>query len=160
VNNEQALKEAKLQLEYLEARRDEYSRMLHRFDSLKSEQYYAHWEKIQTIDDNIFEAKKRITSLQTHPTCYININLIDEQDEINFTNARVMFINEPGVEYSYLFIENPLRGISAPAYSGLQLKYLFTRGKSYVTLGALNAVNRSKEDTLSFSNFYNIAFGQ
>ena len=43
----------------------------------------------------------------------------------------------PGFEYSVFMPENPKAGISATCYNGYMLKYLFTRGKSYVTVGGV-----------------------
>ena len=54
----------------------------------------------------------------------------------------------PGFEYSVFMPENPKAGISATCYNGYMLKYFFTRGKSYVTVGAFKAVDVPSSDLL------------
>jgi hypothetical protein len=64
------------------------------------------------------------------------------------------------VEYAYLFTENPKAGVSYAMYQGVFVKYLFTKGKSYCSLGALKAVNPVLSDTSAYDEMFNFTIGQ
>lgn len=158
-NNGGKLNETQLELERLETKKKEYEKMLARIDSVKSERYYQHWEKIREIDLEIYNARKRINQLQSVQNLYsVTIDLNDEQSSP--TNSKINYVHMPGAEYAYLFTETPTPGISNAAYQGLFLKYLFTKGKSYFSLGALKAVNPSKADTAAYDELFCFSFGQ
>ncbi len=161
-NNEEKLAASRIDLTFLENKKKEYERMLIKMDSLKSDKYYQHWEKIRDIESEITLTTKKIGQLEKISPLYrVKITINDEQD--NPTNTKLSFINMPGVQYSCLFIENPKSGISYPSYQGVFLKYLFTKGKSYFTLGVLKADSKAKSDSLAttMSNeIFNLAFGQ
>jgi len=74
-------------------------------------------------------------------------------------NHRVRFVNMPGVEYSYLKPENPKPGFSAESYRGYNLKYVFTEGKSHLTVGVFKA-DGIKADSSTYSDIFNFSFGQ
>lgn len=158
-NNEFKLKETQLELERLETKKIEYEKMLIRIDSVKSERYYLHWEKIREIETEIFEAKKKMSQLTSLKNVYtVSISLNDEQSSP--TSSKVNFVHMPGAEYVYFITENPAPGISAGSYEGVYLKYLFTRGKSYFSLGALKAKDLPAEDSLAYSEIFSFVFGQ
>lgn len=158
-NNETKLSETKLELERLENKKTEYEKMLVRIDSVKSDKYYQHWEKIREIEAEIYNARKKISQFESIKNVYsVLIDMNDEQSSP--TSSKVNFVHMPGAEYVYLFTENPKQGISYASYQGVYLKYLFTKGKSYFSLGALKADNPSKTDSLAYDEIFSFVFGQ
>lgn len=161
-DNEAKLLEAKLELERLELKKKEYEKMLVKIDSVRSERYYHHWEMIREIDQDIYQTKKHIEQLKTVSDIYsVKINLNDEQ--ISPGNNKVNFVHMPGAEFVYLITENPKPGLSYANYQGYCLKYLFTKGKSYATIGALKAIKPSdpeKRDTSAYDELFMFTFGQ
>jgi hypothetical protein len=121
------------------------------------------------------ELKRKISSnLQTIASLEVNINqlqqnAIDQMCKVRFTindemstpnNSRVSFVNMPGIEYGFLKIENPTLGVSAKAYQGATIKYMFTRGKSYFNLGVYRAMDNNTADTALINELFIINFGQ
>jgi len=158
-NNESRLLEAKLELERLNNKKAEYEKMLIRIDSVKSDKYYQHWEKIREIDTEIYNTRKKVNQLEVVRNIYaVSINMNDEQTSPG--SSAINFVHMPGAEYVYLITENPKAGMSYSAYQGIFLKYLFTKGKSYVSLGALKAIEPVKTDTTSFDEMFFFTFGQ
>lgn len=98
-------------------------------------------EKIREYENEIRELDSKMGSV------WIDITLMRELTTPNETQ-KVKFVNMPGFEYSVFMPENPKAGISAACYNGYMLKYLFTRGKSYVTVGAFKAVDVPSSDLL------------
>ncbi len=158
-NNKERLINQEAELKYLKEKKIEYEKMLTRKDEKNSLGYYDHWKEIQKINQEINDLEKVLYSRKLSYDVYvIKIDLRDEQR--NPTNTKISFVNMPGVEYSWLFIENPKENISFKRYEGISLKYLFTKGKSYVVLGAFKQKGGDKSDTLAYSQLFNIAFGQ
>ena len=83
-------------------------------------------------------------------------------DEVSFPtgNRRVSFVNMPGVEFGYLRLDNPKVGLTSPAYQGYALKYLITRGKSYVNLGVYKPTVGNSTDEKFINELFVINFGQ
>ncbi len=69
------------------------------------------------------------------------------------------WVNMPGAEFTMLRIENPTPGTSVKQYQGAQIKYIFTRGKDYMQLGAWRSVN-TPSDTTTFRELFMVSFGQ
>ena len=92
-------------------------------------------------------------------TVSVDISLMRELTTPNETQ-KVKFVNMPGFEYSVFMPENPKAGISAACYNGYMLKYLFTKGKSFVTVGAFKAVDVPSTDLQMYSDLFNFSFGQ
>jgi hypothetical protein len=158
-NNAKKLAEKKLELEYKLAEKQEYEKMQHKIDSVSSKMYYEHWNKTRGIDEAIYKLQLLIKQLESVSELYnVEITLNDEQ--ISPANNRVSFINMPGVSYTYMMVENPLKGISYETYQGISLKYLFTKGKSYFSFGALKAIDKDNLDSTAYHEYFNFAFGQ
>lgn len=158
-NDDNRLPELRLELERREVKKREYEIMLNRIDSVKSSLYYSHWEKIRSIDYEIYQTKKLIQQLEQIGGKYrVSITIKDEQSTPS--NSDVNFVHMPGAEYVYFFTENPKEGISYAQYQGLYLKYLFTAGKSYFSLGALKAIDKKAGDSTSFDEMFTFTFGQ
>ncbi len=122
---------------------------LERFQSMNDEDE----QKIREYENEIQELDKKIT------TVWLDVALMRELTTPN-QNQKIKFVNMPGFEYSVFTPENAKAGISADYYNGYMLKYLFTKGKSYITLGAFKAVNVPQNDTLMYSDIFNFSFGQ
>lgn len=111
----------------------------------------------QTLTNNESNLNQlRQNSLES--SCYVEFTLNDELSTPN--NTRISFVNMPGVEYGYLSIENPKVGVSAKAYQGASVKYMFTRGKSYFNLGVYRAVQNNAADSNAFRELFLVNFGQ
>lgn len=75
--------------------------------------------------------------------------------------SEMHFVNMPGIEYVALFFENPSSDYSAEAYHGAQIKYLFTRGKSYLYFGLLHPIDEvGASDSLAATENFTFGFGQ
>ncbi len=118
--------------------------------------------KIRSNTSAINDYKYRLEELNSKSKgagyCQVNFTLRDEV--VTPGNSKVSFVNMPGFEYNYLFIENPKAGLSAKAYQGYGVKYMFTRGKSFFNLGVYKAVNNNKADSTMIGDLFNIQFGQ
>jgi len=162
LNNEEKLQAAKIDLAFEENKKEEYEKMLFKIDSVKSEKYYQHWEKTREIENDIAQTKKRIAQLEkVSPIYRVKINVHNEIS--NPSNTRISFVSMPGFQYSCLITENPKPGISSSFYQGPSLKYLFTKGKSYFTLGILKSAQNNSGDSITYktkSELFNFAFGQ
>ena len=66
----------------------------------------------------------------------------------------------PGAEYSLLKIASPTLGVSNNLYQGYFMKYLFTKGKSYASLGAYTPITKNHADSTQFSELFILSFGQ
>lgn len=159
-NNSSRMEEEKLELERLELRKKEYEKMLVKIDSVKSLKYYEHWEKIRDIENRIFDIKGNINKLNEVKDVYTVLWTLRDEQSSPDDEASVNFVHMPGVEYVRLFTQNPTAGLSSQYYEGFNLKYLFTKGRSYFSLGALKAVNPKKADSLAYSEMFTLTFGQ
>lgn len=153
--------EKNLDLEYQEKLKAEYEKMLERIDAVQSDRHYEHWQKIRDIDQEIYKIKKSIKNLEEAGTVIrIKLEISDEAFSPKYSR-KVNFINMPGAEYSQLFIQNPKKGISYETYRGWALKYLFTKGKSYVTVGSMKKQESEElSDPSGYDEILNFAFGQ
>ncbi len=156
---------------------EEINKLQSQIDGLKFENNIY----LRQIADSVYigNAQKDITNkitnnLRNIASLEVNINKLelsanDQMCKVQFTindelstpnNSRVSFVNMPGIEYGYLFIENPMQGISAKGYQGATIKYMFTRGKSYFNLGVYRAINNNTSDTSLINELFMINFGQ
>ena len=123
--------------------------------------------RIEHLQDLISEAKSEIREYENdirlldskNGTVVLDITLMREPTTPN-ASMKVRFVNMPGFEYSIFMPENPTEGVSADYYHGYMLKYLFTRGKSFITVGAFKANEVPQNDTLMYSDIFNFSFGQ
>jgi sucrose-6-phosphate hydrolase SacC (GH32 family) len=131
-----------------------------KMDSVKSNRYYDHWNRTRDIDEQIFNAKKKIKVIESVDGIYkMKVTIMDETTSPSYT--RINFVHMPGAEYTYLMLENPKVNLSHAVYQGVNIKYLFTKGKSFFELGAFKAAkNDIKKDSLAFSELFVLDFGQ
>ncbi len=148
-----------------------------RIDGLKYENSIYARQLVDSVVTGVRveDLKRKISSnLQTIASLEVNINQLqqnagDQMCKVSFTindemstpnNSRVSFVNMPGIEYGFLKIENPTAGVSAKAYQGATIKYMFTRGKSYFNLGVYRAIENNTTDTSLINELFVMNFGQ
>lgn len=117
-------------------------------------------DRFDEDEDNIREYQNEIRELDSkNGTVVLDIKLMRELTTPS-ASMKIRFVNMPGFEFSVFMPENPKEGISADMYYGYMLKYLFTKGKSYITVGAFKADEVPQNDTLMYSDIFNFSFGQ
>ena len=126
-------------------------------------------DNITTFENFIDEQKNLLNTLRKGLNmAKLSLTLYDEITMPDGRRQKISWVNMPGVSYSYLTVENPKYGTSHGAYAGMNLKYMFTRGKSYVELGVLKPINPyspaeiTQDPKLSSvkNEFFNVQFGQ
>jgi hypothetical protein len=149
-----------IDLERLENKRQSYTELLAKLDSSASkEQYIIYWEKRRETEDQISNFKKEILKLKASFKV-ISVEIEIRNDPTGPTNRKVSWVHMPGLQYSLAFVEQPLNGVSYAQYEGYSLKYLFTKGKNYFSLGAYKARNRNMTDTTSIDEIFNFTYGE
>lgn len=115
---------------------------------------------LQEQQNQLGVLEKRLMRLQAWDTvATAKLSLNTETSTPSVSN--LAFVNMPGIEYAALFFENPSENFSATAYQGAQIKYLFTRGKSYLSVGLLHPITEpAKQDSLAATELFLFAFGQ
>ncbi len=151
------LKERKLRLEYLEKRMNEYKNEL-KIMSEKDDKYYSFWDEIRSLENQIYEENLRIASYGVSNLYHVEIEIFDET--VDLTSSEISWVNMPGVSADLMITENPLNGTSAEQYMGYHIKYLFTRGKSFATIGAFKKFSTEATDSSTFNEMFNLGFGQ
>jgi len=152
------LDEIELEIEFLTQKKNSFEQILQQHE-MKSAQYESLWREKQGLEDRIFNLKKRKTVLEKNALPYrITITIMEEMTSP--VESRVTFVNMPGVEYSYLKIENPNDTVSSAYYQGYFLKYLFTKGKSYASVGVYQSTQKPVGDSTIFSELFVMNFGQ
>jgi len=158
VSNYTKVTEINLELAYLRNTREAYADLIARVDE-KSENYLVIWNEKKQVEEKIFNKERELITLNKKENTY-SVTL-DLNDEITSPeNTEVSFVNMPGLEYSWLKVESPKEGLSAKNYQGYFLKYLFTRGKSFATLGVYKNTEVVKTDTMMYNELFLLAFGQ
>lgn len=151
----------KFQQEQLQQQRATLEKM-----STDSEQFSQMWQNVHNSESAIRNTEREIAALTASEFYYaVDLDIYDETYTPQSSN--VTFVNMPGLEYSYYRVEQPRDTVSSPVYQGVFLKYVFTRGKSFASLGAYKstATPRASNDTLSggpsaYSEFFTFGFGQ
>ena len=143
------------QILYYQQRKEAYKKELNAKKE-RNEQYEDYWIEIRRIDRLIFELEKKKNNLKQEYDYLVNLEIFD--DNVDLTTGDVHWVNMPGLSYDILWVENPTMGFSEPQYQGFSLKYLFTRGKSYIKLGALKSINNSNSE--SYTELFQFGFGQ
>ncbi|MFC5270057.1 hypothetical protein [Adhaeribacter terreus] len=124
----------------------------------------AQKQQLQSRLENSLHNRKRLQQELRNYEDYDSLVFvaINIYDEITYPtgNRKIAFVNMPGIEYSLLFPENPKTGTSNDLYQGYLIKYLFTRGKSYLDLGVYKAVDNNRADSTLINELFLINFGQ
>jgi hypothetical protein len=161
INNSEEIAGIDLEIAFLKSKKAAYETELEKF---KGDDYKGYWNEVREIEQSLFNLEKRKTTLKNQVYFYIvDITLYEDigtpQSSNNFGD--VQFVNMPGVGATQLMIENPLKNISSAVYRGYEVKYLFTRGKSYAVFGSMKAQNVPSihSDSL-FTDLFMYGFGQ
>ena len=115
------------------------------------------------LDNSLANQKRQLQELRNYEDydslAFVTVNIYDE---VTYPtgNQKISFVNMPGLEFSVLMPENPKVGASAEQYQGYLIKYLFTRGKSYLDLGVYKAVDNNRTDSTLINELFLINFGQ
>ena len=157
-NNNKESEDVQFEIAYLLSQKQSYEVVLAKMDE-NSQQYLTTWKELKEIEERIFQKEQTLLKYKVaYNTFTVDIEIKDET--FSQSSSRVAFVNMPGVEYSFLQIESPLTGLSTEFYQGYFLKYLFTKGKSYVNIGAYKAFEGSTVDSSYFSEMFLMSFGQ
>ena len=159
VNYSEKIGQLKVQKDYLKNKIAAYNAELGRPD-IDADHHYRYWEQVRNFEEEIFKIDQDIaSSTVVNSSIMVYLDLVDEITSP--TGTKVSFVNMPGVEYSLLRIENPEKGISGSLYRGVLLKYMFTKGKSYVTLGAYKDISSNAlNDSARIQEMFQFGFGQ
>jgi hypothetical protein len=152
------LEEIDLEIEFLTQKKSSFEQILQQHE-MKSAQYESLWREKQGLEDRIFNLKKRKSALEKNALPYrVSLTIMEEMTSPQ--ESKVTFVNMPGAEYSYLKIENPNDTVSSAYYQGYFLKYLFTKGKSYASVGVYQSTQKPAGDSTIFSELFVMNFGQ
>jgi hypothetical protein len=158
ISNLNKVNEINSELLFLKQKKASYIELLNKIDD-KSAAYLNLWNEQKTIEGQLFQKELELNNLNKKENkYYVSLDLNDEV--LIPESTKVSFVNMPGLEYSFLKIESPTKGISAQSYHGYFLKYLFTKGKTYATVGAYKSNKLDHADTTAFSEMFLLGFGQ
>lgn len=157
-NNSQRVEEINLEIKYQNEKKDSYEKILNQTEA-NSEQYYSYWNDVQQIKSDIFSLEKDLLPYGQNTNHYI-VSLSIREEMTTPEESRVSFVNMPGFEYSFLSVDVPKEGISSSNYQGYFLKYLFTRGKSYGSIGVMKSDGNHTNDSTMFKDLFVFGFGQ
>jgi hypothetical protein len=125
----------------------------------QTDQYKSMWRELKNWETSIRTAQTDLNNLTSTEYYYV-VDLEIEDETYTPQTSSVQWINMPGVEYSYFQIEEPHDTLSSPYYQGVFLKYVFTKGKSFATLGAYKTTDKLDTDTMHYSEMFIFGFGQ
>jgi hypothetical protein len=143
-------------IESLRRQREQFEFLASKVDST-SVKYFEYWEKIIELDKTISINEINYNLNSDNSKVYI-LNIRFFEEELIGSDYNESWINMPGVEYSYLFTEQPLAGMSSNYMVGYHLKYMFNYRKSYLSIGLYKSSNvKSKTE---INEIYTFAVGQ
>lgn len=162
VNKRDDIEKLEHQLRFRHSEREVYARELQGVDRVREpETYSSLWEKSREIEGQIFRLEEGLLEARQQVRGNIVTLTIEEPSEPPTTTSKrwVEFTNMPGAEFTYLSIENPKAGLSGEAYAGASVRYLFTKGKSYLILGVLKNLDQPEGDTTIYNDVFQYAYG-
>jgi hypothetical protein len=158
VNNFSRIQEIQMEIKYLTEKKNSYIELVSKLDT-KSDSYYGFWKELKLIEESIHQKDKELLNFNSQDNMFtVNIHFTEESTMP--TDTKLKFVNMPGIMLSNLMLESPKLGISYPNYQGYFLKYLFTKGKSFLLAGAYKAQHQSSKDSSQFSELFILGFGQ
>jgi hypothetical protein len=161
----------KLKTKKLEAELEDNSYKLDKLNNkLKTDTNTASRKNLEYLIENIEENNRRIARnlKQIKDNCNIVFVKVTINDELSTpTNSKIAFAKMPGISYNRLYIENPKIGVSESLYTGYNMKYIFTKGKSYFQIGVMKNANDLSKATIydslkanTINEFFTFEFGQ
>ncbi len=162
VNTRDEIEKLAQEVQFRKNQRETYAKELPTIDRAReAEVYHQTWEKSREIDETIFGLEQRLLLARQQ----VRQNIVDldmreaSEPPSETSRAWVEFTNMPGGEFTWLSIENPKAGMTGGEYRGGSVRYLFTRGKSYVVLGILKNADDTPSDTTMFTDIFHYAYG-
>ncbi len=156
INNNNKIKEIKLQISYLETQKNEYNTELQKMQ--QNDRYYSYWEKVRELDRQILELNKELKIYESTYDFKVTLRIQDDYNDL--TSGNIAWVNMPGATFDMLFVESPEAGVTAKQYVGYSLKYMFTRGKTYLKIGSLKYSPKEDNDPTVFKELFTYSFGQ
>lgn len=147
----------KKEISFLKEKKISYEELLKKISS-QEDKYIEFWKELKDLEKSIFTLEERMEEMQKRDVKYV-VSIVLEREETasEMSLGSVRFVNMPGGEYSILNVENPKNDFSGNKYEGYFLKYLFTKGKSFFSLGAYKNMNPKGEE---YSELFLVGFGQ
>ncbi len=168
VNNSYEIQALSSELNFLQGKLARFSdEFRYAEDNLSKELREKMWQNLRQIEDEIFVKQTQMNHKKSEVVSNrMTIELTEEiytpqssaQDSWLFFGMPE-FVNMPGAGFSMLDIENPKTGFSGQRYSGFEVKYLFTKGKSYFQFGALKLAGTADTDS-TIKELFIYSFGQ
>ena len=162
VNTRDEIEKLAQEVQFRRSQRETYAKELPTIDRAReAEVYHQTWEKSRAIDETIFGLEQKLLLARQQ----VRQNIVDldmreaSEPPSETSRAWVEFTNMPGGEFTWLSIENPKAGMTGSEYRGGSVRYLFTRGKSYVVLGILKNGDDTPSDTTVFTDIFHYAYG-
>jgi len=156
IDNSDEIQQVDLELKFLSSRKAEYEAMMEK-TGVQSEGYQALWREKMGIEERIFNLEKRLITLKENTEPF-RVHFTLQEEMTSPQEGKVSFVNMPGLEYSFFKLESPNNQFSASSFQGYFLKYLFTKGKSYASIGAYRANDQPTDTALTELFVFN--FGQ
>lgn len=143
-NNKNQNELLQMELDYVVLKKQTYEKEFAKMEA-NNQNYLNFWQTIQNFNDRIFEIKKSIKLNNQQNTYYtVNLNLYEYHSE---PLDSFEFINMPGIEYNHLIIDTPEKELSSEKYHGVAIKYMFSKGKSYIVLDVLKTIDNVENET-------------
>jgi hypothetical protein len=160
INNIEQLKSIEAEIKFNKEQKNSFQQELDRLDK-NSQNYTNYWNEIRAKEKVIFELEKQSMNIKSKSNQYVfSITVLEDIGTPQQNNKwKVQYVNMPGLEYNYLRMDNPQSGISASVYQGAGVKYLFTRGKSFITFNVLKNAS-TVSDSSTFKELFTYGFGQ
>lgn len=161
IDNGDNLERDSIEIAFQRENKRAYEKELARADSLKDQaDHAALWKELRGVERTLYDLEKNLQALR-NARAGNRVNLQIREEETSPGEARISFVNMPGVEYGLIRIENPEKGFSASLYQGVSLKYLLTRGKTFALIGAYhNSDAIPRADSTTISELFFVSVGQ
>ena len=140
---------------------ESYKAVLKEMD-INHQKHYTFWDKLEKAEGTLRMYEKQRSEIIDKNKKF-KIKLIIDEENINSTNSQrpdFSLINMPGIQYSYLKIENPVAGLSPTSMQGISVKYLINRRKTSLELGLYKPSFTSNTPVDGFNDMYLIGIGQ
>ncbi len=159
-DNQRPYEALQLELKHLKTQREIYqAEFLTINKEMNKTAYENFWNKLREFDSRIFDMEKQILAREQETRNYVVTVTLEEQHPEPMDSGWPEFINMPGVESHILKIDNPKTNLSSGFYNGAGIRYMFTKGKSYVTLSVLKAYDIAPGDSTGIRDILVYGYG-
>ncbi len=135
-----------MELEHTIQKKISYEKQLERLES-NQELYLSFWNTIKNLEDMIFQYKKTLKQNRQQNEFYILIINLEQKNSEPMESFE--FINMPGVEYNFFHVDTPQKGLSSNNYQGASIRYMFSKGKSYIILNVMKTLDKIDSENKS-----------